>query len=128
LSGGDGGSKWTLSSVDGGTPGWRNSVSSTAVLQNYEIHSVILTEVAYDPPQGVGEWVEVLNRSSEPVNLLGWTLEDVDSTRTTTIARSPVILLPQDYMVVAEDASVAEYYGLTDGFIVPTDVFISLNN
>jgi hypothetical protein len=49
------------------------------------------------------EWVEIMNRTNQPISLTGWTLTD-DSGR---VARFPdVVLVAEGYRVIASDREV----------------------
>ncbi len=37
---------------------------------------VVINEIMYSPSPGDPEWVEIVNRSSNPVQIIGWTFED----------------------------------------------------
>ena len=128
LDNGDNVENWSLSKTEGGTPGRLNSVTAVGINSIYDENTLIITEVGYDPPPGIGEWIEILNLNSSGINLVGWTLEDADSTKRILINGSSVFIQPGEYLVVAEDSSAAEYYNLTEGFVIPPEKFISLNN
>jgi len=128
IDGGDDVENWSLSKTEGGTPGLINSTGGVGINSIYDEHTLIITEVGYDPPPGVGEWIEILNLHSSAVNLAGWTLEDADSTKRLLITDSFKIIQQEQYFVIAEDSSTAEYYSLTEGFVIPPEKFISLNN
>lgn len=70
---------------------------------------VILTEIFADPEPRVGlpdlEFIELLNRSTNPVQLRGWRLSDGPSTGTFP----DHILLPGHYVIVSATAGLQEY-------------------
>jgi len=103
----DGGDNWQ--SFTGPTPGKTNL--STPI-------SVVITEIMYHPyhsqtgPEDMGaEYIELFNRGSEPVNLLGWRISNgVD------FVFPDVTLGAGEYLVVAADANTfkANYPSITN--------------
>jgi hypothetical protein len=78
------------------------SNDSTSCVWN-EPGPVIINEIMYSPSPGNPEWVEIVNRSSNPVQLFGWTFEDfrdcfVFCSDSTTIQ-------PDSFAVIVSDSS-----------------------
>jgi phosphatidylserine/phosphatidylglycerophosphate/cardiolipin synthase-like enzyme len=70
--GGQGGSTNTSTGTDAGNGGSTGSGTPT-------FGDVVINEIMYDPsasPDATGEWVELYNPTSSPVNLEGWVLRD----------------------------------------------------
>jgi len=86
-----------------------------------------ITEFMYYPlNDGTGEWVELLNVSSEPINLKNWTLGD-QSTRT-AIIKQDFHLLPQRYVVIANDSTLLKRWSLEGDLIDAPTALPTLNN
>ncbi|HEX8041620.1 MAG TPA: lamin tail domain-containing protein, partial [Chryseosolibacter sp.] len=87
---------------------------------------VIVTEILADPSPQVGipaaEFVELYNRSANPVQLDGWSLSDGVSTG----VFSPFILLPGKYAIASSPASVSGF--VPYGESVSVSNFPTLNN
>lgn len=70
---------------------------------------VILTEIFADPTPQVGlpdaEFIEVYNRSTNPIDLVGWRFTDGSSTATLPAH----ILLPEHYLLVTASANASLY-------------------
>lgn len=87
---------------------------------------VVITEIFADPNPSVGlpeaEFVELLNRSSEPFDLSGWQLTD----GSTTGHLSSHLLLPGEYVIVTTPVALAAFSGF--GETMSISPFPSLNN
>lgn len=87
---------------------------------------VIFTEIFPDPAPQIGlpnaEFVEIYNRSQNPVNLANWRLSDGSSVG---IFQSRIIL-PGEYWVVTSSSSASLFSGATK--IIALQNFPSLNN
>lgn len=87
--------------------------------------SVIITELLADPYPQVGlpaaEYIEVFNRTAEPLDLANWSLTDGSSTG----ILDRVILLPQTYLILTSTASVALFPHVQ---VIGLANFPSLNN
>lgn len=71
--------------------------------------SVVISEIFADPDKSVAcmpsiEFLELYNRSSQPVDLQGWTI--ADATTQALITGSSFVLLPGEYVVLSLDSSV----------------------
>jgi hypothetical protein len=84
--------------------------SETAVLNNYRAFDfnvgspLVINEIMYGPPDGQPEWVELYNRSSWPVDICGWTLEDSTMAAKTVTARHDTVA-PGMFVLLAKDTS-----------------------
>ena len=87
---------------------------------------VVITEIFPDFSPQIGlpdaEFIEIYNRSTNPVDLLGWKLSDGAST-----ALFPSqIILPQQYWIVTSPASAAQFNSF--GNVISPEGFPVLNN
>ena len=87
---------------------------------------IILTEIFADPSPKVGlpekEFLEIYNRSSHPIDLVGWQLSDGNS-----IGIFPAqIILPSEYWIVTSSSAAPEF--LTYGKVIGLANFPTLNN
>ena len=87
---------------------------------------IILTEIFADPTPQVGlpdaEFIEVFNRSANPIDLAGWKFTDGSSTATLP-ARS---ILPGEYLILTSNANASLYN--TFGNVLGAANFPTLNN
>lgn len=87
---------------------------------------VVITEVLADPLPRIklpgAEFIEIFNRSANPVQMAGWTVADG-----TSVGVLPeYILLPERYLIICASADTAEYNRL--GVALPCANFPTLNN
>ena len=83
--------------------------------------ALLFNEVMYKPTTGYGEWIEIYNRSGVSVDLGGCYFSDSDSSEKWEIGN--IVLLPGEYLILAEESSVFSDY------MIPFDaVFVVLEN
>ena len=87
-------------------------------------NEIVINEIMYAPLTGEPEWVELYNRSTDPVNLKKFHI--ADDADTSIIAKSDVILNPGGYCVVSRDSSILKKYPCMGQLIVSS--FPTLNN
>ncbi len=62
-----------------------------------------INEVMYGPAPGQPEWIELVNRSAAPVDLRGWTIEDL-SAAPKIVDTAHATVPPQGYVVLTQTA------------------------
>lgn len=80
------------------------------------IPAIVISEIMYNPgipadPQG--EWFEIYNSTSNPIDLLGWSFAD-NAARDTF--RTSFIIQPSEYKVLAYNPDTLLHYGITAHF------------
>lgn len=87
---------------------------------------IIITEIFADPTPQIGlpdaEYIELFNRSENPIDLAGWKLSDGSSTATFTSQ----IILPNEYWIVTAASSISKFNSL--GKTIGLSNFPTLNN
>jgi hypothetical protein len=87
--------------------------------------SILITEIMYNPPNDIPEWIELYNTTPSPVDISGWKIADNGSTRT-AIAQLSTSIPPMSYFIVTTDSLFHQLYSVTAPvFIAP---FSALNN
>jgi hypothetical protein len=66
-------------------------------------HSLVISELLYNPDSTQTEFVEVYNRTSTAVNVKNWKIADASTSR--TIATGDLIILPECFHVLVPDSS-----------------------
>ncbi len=94
-------------------------------MEVYEFRDdLVLNEFMYDPESPQPEWIEILNRSSIPVDLINHRL--ADSRDTIMICSTNLMILPGDFVVLAEDSTIRNYFNISAPLIIKS--FPALNN
>lgn len=92
--------------------------------KNLSAFTLVITEIMADPDPALGlpahEYCEILNRSSLPVDLTGWTFYDGSSR-----ILPPVIINPGEYFIICNDDDTAAFAGFGNYAAVSS---ISLTN
>ena len=82
-----------------------NNILIDTLCTSTEKHSVVITEILYQPIAPMGECIELYNNSEHPLQLCGWSLTDnIDSNDGFTFIEK-VLLLPQNFCVLSRDSS-----------------------
>ncbi|MCL4549628.1 MAG: lamin tail domain-containing protein [Bacteroidetes bacterium] len=71
---------------------------------------VFINEIMYDPYTGESEWIEIVNASTDPVNLKNWSASDLVSPMKAIITTTDKFLNPGEFAVLTQDASRFPYY------------------
>ncbi len=98
-----------------------DNLAVMGLLIGYPPRAVVINEIMYSPLSNQAEWVEVVNLSSETVNLQGWSLSDSD-TASRSVLEDKLALPSNSYFVLAQNVS------LLDIFDVPDESFAVLKN
>ena len=88
-----------------------NNYFEKSIEPGFEQDIVKINEVMYNPADGVPEWVEFINVSSDSVNLKNWFISDVLTTPTKNfITNDDVIIEPNEIFIIAKDTSYNSAY------------------
>jgi len=100
-------SNWMFSlDQNGSTPGEINSV---ATVPNYQFGDVIISEIMFDPSDLNCEFIELINKSGNDIEIGGWNLVDRNNDPL-TIMNDSYIFDEDGYFVVAADSSILLNY------------------
>jgi hypothetical protein len=103
-----------------------NNVAYTDLLVGYQSHSLALNEFLACPEAGQAEFVEIVNISSEQVNIYDWYLSN---RRSSIRIRDKVNLEPGGYLVLTNDSSAFyDYFPPTPAPIIIPTRWPGLNN
>ncbi len=104
-----------------------NNYLYSRIEPGYPPQSIIVNEIMYAPLGGEPEWVELFNRTEEPVNLKNWKVSDVVTTPATATITSDVIIPSGGYLVLARDSSIFNYHRFIPSEVVKINLPV-LNN
>jgi hypothetical protein len=74
---------------------------------------VLVNEIMYEPLDGQNEWLELLNRSSQPIDISQWTFNDKATSsgvNSFVITNKTSIVKSGEYMIVAADSSIFKLF------------------
>ncbi|MBP9212067.1 MAG: lamin tail domain-containing protein, partial [Bacteroidetes bacterium] len=87
-----------------------NDIAVTSSSLRFPVRTMIINEILYEPRTNNSEFVELLNRSADTVDIDGWKLMDQPSSsgsRTEiTLSRAPSRILPGEFVLIASDSSI----------------------
>ncbi len=81
-----------------------------------DYNDIVINEIMYAPSTGEPEWIELFNRTSEPINLKDWKLSD--ASLTTTITNEDNFINANSFLVIAKDSSILNFYNIPSEIIV----------
>lgn len=81
--------------------------------------NVVINEIMNAPQGGEPEWIEILNFSSEPINIKNWKISNRNTSTRYTITNSDYILKPDSYAVITKSDAIFHFH-----FTIPSKVFI----
>lgn len=73
-------------------------------------NDVVINEIMYAPSTGEPEWVELFNRTNQPVNIKRWRFSD--AANTVTITQLDIFIEPNSYIVLTADSSILNFYSV----------------
>lgn len=88
----------------------------TAYPPGNNYNDLVINEIMYAPLTGEPEWVELYNRTAEPINLKKWKLGD--NTTLTTITNNDAFIQPFSFFVLSKDSSIINFFPSVTNFIV----------
>lgn len=93
-----------------------NDTAAAASSRRFTVRTMIINEIMFEPRTNKSEFVELLNRSSDTVDIEGWKLTDQPSSsgsRTEIVlSRAPRRIPPGGYLLIASDSAI--FTGLPD--------------
>lgn len=103
-------------------PGDQNNLNDTLIAQvnvapkPNDPFDIVVNEIMYAPVTGEPEWIELFNRSMEPVNLKNWSLGDNSSFALLT--DTDLIVQPDSFLVISDDPNITDFYNVESPIIV----------
>ena len=94
------------------------------VVLNETRNDLVINEIMYMPNSPEPEWIEIFNRSQNIIDFINYQLADASDT--IKIINQSITLLPNDYLVVAKDSSIKQFYQLNSKIAYSN--FPNLNN
>jgi hypothetical protein len=101
------------------------SVIGSVQTPSAEFNAIVINEIMYAPTTGEPEWVEIFNRSANPINLKNWKIKD-NSTSQATISTTDLFLQPDSFLVISNNISITNFYNIPSRIVVTS--FPALNN
>jgi hypothetical protein len=88
----------------------------------------VINEIMYAPSSPEPEWIELLNRGTEPVNLKKWQVSDATATRH-FLPAGDIVLAPGGFLLLTKDSALlCDARGVMSGSVIGVPGFPSLNN
>lgn len=88
-----------------------NNIIQRFVEPGFAPKTILISELMYDPKNIEPEWIEIVNVSSDTVNLKNWSVSDLLTTPTKVfITSSDYIMFPQQRVVLARDTTLNSFY------------------
>lgn len=109
-----------------------NNSALHTVVNSFIPQSLVINEIMYEPLSGNAEFVELLNRSSDTIDVTDWKLMDQPSSSGNramiSLSKQRRRVPPNGYVVVGSDSSLFTQFPLPAGSLVVISNSLSLNN
>lgn len=102
--------------LDEDTTNNKKILNFTAYPPGNNFNDLVINEIMYAPSTGGPEWVELYNRTADPINLKKWRCGD--NTTLATITNNDVYIQPFSYFVLSRDSSIINFFPNVTNFIV----------
>lgn len=93
------------------------NLSNNEIINSFTVHPpgneynyIVINEIMYAPSTGEPEWVELFNRTDQPLNIKRWRFSD--AANTVTITTQDVFIPPSSYLVLTQDSSILNFYNV----------------
>ena len=103
-----------------------NNQAQLSIQFEFSGSPLVINEIMYQPATDKPEWVELFNKSASPISLKDWYF--ADSRDTIILARKEKWIDASGFMVLCEDSSLLQDFGLTAQELLVFASFPSLNN
>ncbi len=109
-----------------------NNAAIVSIAKNYHPQTFVINEIMYEPLKGNAEFVELLNRSTDTIDIADWKLMDQPSSsgaRTIVpLSKMRLLVPPNRFFIVASDSSLFTQFPVLDKTYVAINTSLSLNN
>jgi hypothetical protein len=85
-----------------------NNVAVAELVVGFAKGTLVINEIMYSPLTGMGEWVELYNRSEGAVNIEKWLFSDADVAKRRMVSKAPLVVPPGGFVLLAQDSSLAK--------------------
>ncbi|MBC7186890.1 MAG: lamin tail domain-containing protein [Calditrichaeota bacterium] len=85
-----------------------NNIAVAELMVGFARGTLVVNEIMYAPLSGMGEWVELYNRSEAAVNLEKWLFSDADLAKRRVVSSNLLLVPPGGFVLLAEDSSLAK--------------------
>ncbi|MEJ5262691.1 MAG: lamin tail domain-containing protein [Ignavibacterium sp.] len=88
-----------------------NNYSEKFIEPGFASEIIKINEVMYNPNDSFPEWIELVNTSSDSVNIKNWSVSDVLTTPTKAlITAEDIFIHPNEYFIISRDTSFRSVY------------------
>lgn len=103
-----------LTAVQAYFPGDEDSLNNYGerfIQYGFADHDLVINEIMYDPSNGEPEWIELINISSDSINLKNWSVSDLLPTPSRNfITDKEFYIQPENFVVIAKDTSFYSFH------------------
>jgi len=101
-----------------------NNEAYLKIVAGTKTNSIVINEIMYLPLNDEPEWIELYNRSENPVDLRKWKISDASSS--VNLKDSSIVINPGEFLVISSDPQIANFYTIQGKIL--TAKLPSLNN
>jgi len=83
-----------------------NNYAERYIEPGFSKNTLLLNEIMFDPEENEPEWIEIINASTDTVNLINWSISDIlPSPGKNFIANKDLFISPGELIIIAKDTS-----------------------
>lgn len=109
-----------------------NNSGTTVVTNSFPAQSLVINEIMYEPKSGNTEFIEILNRSTDTIDVMDWKLMDQPSSTGSRanifLSRNSLLIPPGGFVLVAGDSSLYTQFPSLAGKNIVLFSSLSLSN
>ncbi len=113
----------------------KNNIAFGNVTTPFDLNSIIINEIMYEPRSGSSEYIELFNSSNDTIDLFDWKISDKRNAsgeaNEFALSKSSFILNPGEFVTIATDSSIFTSFPQlidTSNRVIIPNKNLSLNN
>ncbi len=104
-----------------------NNQLEKTVSPGFNPSSIIINEIMYSPTNGEPEWIELLNTTTDSINISDFIISDILTTPKSSTIVTEQFILPNGFLLISKDSLISDYHSYISCPLIISN-FANLNN